>query len=132
MEPIRIVVPFDIARCSPNLRLHWAERNSRNHRAKIAARVAWINAGKPTAEGKVRVSFLVRRGRRLDPDNLLAACKPVVDMLFNAKRTHGGITPDDSSRHIEIGRIGQETGARFKGHETVELIVEPIEEAQPE
>lgn len=130
---IRIVVKCDPARTSPNQRLHWAERHRRNDAARAAARAGWMQAGCPVATGRVRVSFIVRRGRKLDADNALAGCKPIIDALFGMRRRPGRptnpglVTTDDSPRWLELGEVRQETGARWRHRAEVEVVIESIE-----
>ncbi len=119
--PIRITVKFDPGRCSPNLRLHWADKAARHQAANIAAHCAWHGAGCPTVEGAVTVSLTVRRCRAMDPDNLLAGMKSMLDSLFCRRRHGWGVTEDDSAGFIHYGNICQETGKRWRGREEVEM-----------
>lgn len=119
---LRIVVRFDPSRLSLNQRLHWATRKRRNDAAKAAALFAWAHAGCPVADGPVVVSAIVRRGRTIDNDNAITGLKPALDALFK-----GAITPDDSTRWVRIGSVTQKTGARWRGAEEVEFIIEEDE-----
>jgi hypothetical protein len=122
-EPFRAVltVPFDIGRLSPNRRLHHLERARLTRQARTTGRLAWLQAGRPQAPARVRVSMLVRRGRECDQQNLWAAAKGVVDGVFC-----GALTPDDSPRWVELGAVTQECGGRWKGREEVVFLVETV------
>jgi hypothetical protein len=133
IEPIRICVPYDLGRLTPNQRIHPQEQWRRQKALKMAAYFAYLQAGFRTLPGKVRVTLIVRRGRVIDPDNLAAASKHLIDALFCSRKKANrglGITPDDSARYVEYAPVQQETGAQWKGREQVEVIVEPLE-AQP-
>lgn len=106
-----IVVPFDIGCLSPNRHLHHMERARLTKLARGTARLAWMQAGRPQAPGKVRVSMLVRRGRESDQQNLWSAAKAACDGIFC-----DALTPDDSPRWVEIGSLKQETGKRWSGN----------------
>lgn len=123
-DPISITVPVDIARTSPNAltRLMWQERGRRKKTAKEAARVVWVCAGRPRVDCPVIVDIVIRRGRKLDADNALAACKPAIDGLFK-----DGLVPDDGPRWLTIGEVRQESGKEWKGRECVEFLVRPAE-----
>jgi hypothetical protein len=86
----------------------------------MAATLAWRLAGCPTMTGPVDVSILVRRGRRLDPDNLLASCKSAIDGLFN-----GAITPVDTERWVRYVSWTQETGREWALRPEVVVRVTP-------
>lgn len=128
MAEIRIEVPYDVQRCSPNKSLHWAERNRRREAAWLLARKAWADAGSPVSAGPVRVSLLIQRARRLDEDNAIACCKPIIDALFK-----GAITPDDNPQWVRFGTLMQATSGIYHRNESVIVIAEPIEpDAAPE
>jgi hypothetical protein len=122
--PIEIRVAFDVGRCAPNAcrRMVWQQRKRVADAAKEAAGVAWLQAGSPMLDEPVSVDITIRRGRRLDPDALLASCKSLLDSLFVMR-----ITPDDSARWVRYGEVRQETGARFRGREEVLVRVRPQE-----
>lgn len=122
-EPIRIIVTVDPHVNSPNQRRHFHATAKIKATMREAARWAWIGAGKPRATGPVRVTVTVRRGRAIDLDNALAACKPLIDGLFN-----DAITPDDSMAWIKGYTIRQEVGKRYAGGAAeVEFIAEVTE-----
>jgi hypothetical protein len=118
-EPIRITVPFDPHRLSLNARLHWRARKRLNDAAKEAAVYGWMLAGQPKAEGPVRVSLIVRRGRRLDIDNAITGTKACRDALFK-----GRVTPDDSPRWVTLGECQQECGKVWRGREECVFVIE--------
>lgn len=126
-EPIVITVKFDPHRLSANQRLHWRERARRAKYAKEAARVAWMCAGSPVVDGLVEVSLLVRRGRKIDPDNALGGFKNAADSLFNSRRNGFGITPDDSVDCVRWLPVQFEAGTAWKGAEEVVVTVTPVE-----
>lgn len=116
----RIRVAFDPGRLSPNRRMHPALRRSVARVSSQLARAAWVVAGSPRAPGKVRVTWIVRRARRCDDDNLIAALKQVRDGLFTA-----AITPDDSPRWIGAVALVQECASCWSGRDAhVEVVVE--------
>ena len=126
MSRWEIIVPFDPHRTSLNQRLHWRERCRRNQAAAEAAHYGWAKAGRPYTERRVRVSVLVRRGRVLDRDNVIAGLKPVADLLFS--RRHGiAMTPDDGPQWVEWGSVEFETGKRWRDRPEVVLVVEEVE-----
>jgi Holliday junction resolvase RusA-like endonuclease len=86
---------------SPNsqgglLRMHWASRHRYNLRWQALVRSAIDNTHK-TPKEKQMVTISQMRKRKLDPDNLYASCKPVLDAL-----AAWGLIKDDSSEHIEL------------------------------
>lgn len=110
MNDIIFTIQFDPGVLSPN-RIkgrHWAVTAPLRARARAAARQAWMAAGRPKSEGPVVVNLVIYRGRVMDNDNAIAACKPIFDGIFN-----GQITPDDSARWVRIGEIHWRTGAKY-------------------
>lgn len=127
-EPIRITIPFDVNRLSPNRRLHWTDRYSATRAALDAARLAWCAAGSPIVEGKARIDLVIRRERQLDPYNALAAANKALDGLLCRRRRGYGVIEDDSARYVTIGTLKQETGAKWKGREELDVIITPLGE----
>jgi hypothetical protein len=120
--PLRLMVPFDIGRLSPNRRAaHWGQDCGARRAARLLAQDAWRKAGSPKAAGKIRLSFLIRRPRSMDPDNLIAVLKPILDGLCC-----GQLTPDDGARWVELGSVAQETGRKFALREEVMIEVEEV------
>lgn len=127
LERIVLVVPFDPHRTSPNRRHHWRALAGLKKTFRRATIAAWRMAGSPTVPptAKVRLSFLVRRGRRLDHDNIIASMKSSVDQTIACI----GL-PNDGPEHVTIGSVTQETGKRWQGAAAhVELWIEPEETA---
>lgn len=122
------VVPGDVNDLSPNQRLHYYERHRRSQRWKQAAYFSWHTAGCPCFTGKVRITFTVRRGRKLDPDNAAAGCKALLDGLKRSKGAPSfpAMIADDSSEWVELAPVVQECGKRWKGCEEVRVEVEEI------
>ncbi len=118
---LTIRIEYDIGPLSPNRtrRLHWGARAALAKDAKWAAYAAWVSAGSPRAAGPVRCAIVSYRSRALDDDNLIAACKPLLDGIFK-----GAMTPDDSPAYLELGSVRQERCRR--GDELVEFEVEEI------
>ena len=74
---------------------------------------------------KMRVKFTCHRKRRIDPSNLVAGLKPVLDCLVIAKRSHPsglGLIVDDSEECLEEGTPRQELVARgMRGWTRIEI-----------
>ncbi len=129
---IALTALVDPSRTSLNQRLHPQERARRNTVAKQAALAAWTQAGCPKVNGPVRVSITVRRAKRLDTDNAISGCKPLIDGLFAERRRKGYpvepglITPDDSPEWLALGEVTQEIGPEWKGREQVIVRIEEL------
>lgn len=131
-EPgIQIVVPFDPQRLSPNLRLHYHERRRRVKHAREAAKLAWLLAGSPRLNAPALVALTVRRTRRLDPDNALAACKAALDELLSTRDGGCGVLPDDSAAWVSYAPVAFETGDRFRGKAQLVVTLTPRGELPP-
>ena len=92
---------------SPNgpgglLRMHWATRKRYNDMWKIMVRQQITPQNPP--EGKMSVRITQNRRRRLDPDNLVASCKPILDALVA-----WGLIRDDSEKYCHL-EVRQTTG----------------------
>lgn len=133
--PLVIEVPWDPILTADNelRRLHWSGRAERMKAARTRAYQAWRDAGEPRFEGKVRLSFIIRRARSADTSNLLGGLKPVLDGLCvglewrvknQVVRREPGMLPDDSPKYLEIGSVRQETGSQWKGREMILVTVE--------
>lgn len=121
------MVPFDCQRLSPNLRIHYLERAKRVKKAREAARLAWLQAGKPVLTEPALVQITVRRSRKLDPDNAAAACKGALDELLTTRHNGCGLLPDDSGEWVTYAPIAQETGDRFRGQAAIVVTLTPRE-----
>lgn len=122
---VTLIISFDPMRTSPNRRLHWAVRAKETYCARVATLLAWQQAGSPTIAGRVRVEITIRRGRRMDPDNALACCKPILDQLLTARRTGCGVVQDDSERWVSYEPVRQETSARYAVRPEVVVAITP-------
>ena len=89
------------------MRQHWAVQ--RKNRMKVWDMVQFhIGPISPKFEGRVQLGITRQWGTRMramDPDNLVAACKALIDCLKSPKgrsRYGLGIIPDDDPSHIEL------------------------------
>ena len=121
-EVIRITVPFDINRCSPNHRLHYLARARLMAAARQAGRLAWMAAGSPQATVPVQVSLVLHRARAIDQGNAWAAAKGAIDGVFV-----DALTPDDGPKWVTLGSVVQETGRQWKGREECVFVVTAAE-----
>lgn len=87
---------------SPNgsdglLRMHWAKRGNYNAKWKLLIRsqIRYIPERPPTLRQLVYIHQI--RKRKMDPDNLVASCKPILDALV-----HCGLIKDDKSECIDL------------------------------
>lgn len=118
---ITITVPIDPNRCSPNrYKRNWRAKAAEAKAARTAARLTWLAAGSPTMDRPVEVTLLIRRGRKIDPDNALACCKHLLDGLFN-----DAVTPRDTESWVRYVEVRQETGQRWALRPEVVVIVRP-------
>lgn len=94
---------------------------------KLAAFRAWEEGGAPYYTQKVRVTFEIRRGRVIDPDNALAGLKYVIDGLTSKRMQRTGMIPDDSAEWVEYAPIVFTTGKVWKDlFAQVIITVEPL------
>ena len=121
---ISLVVPGDVVGAlSPNLRLHYYERHRRNQDWRQRAWLAWQAAGRPQVTGKVRLTFTIRRSRRVDPDNALASMKALVDGLVD-QPGRPALLRDDNEALVEFGAVRFECGAAWSKRPEVIVAVE--------
>lgn len=120
---IEFAIAGDCAELSLNKRLFYLKRARLNRKWRETASLLYRSNGHGEFAGKVRVSFVLRRGRRLDPHNAMStgAIKAVLDGLVDA-----GMVPDDTDQYLEIGSVRQETAKEYRHFP--ELLVQ-IEEA---
>lgn len=89
------------------LRQHWSHRKRKREALWEQMQLA-AKHPIPTFTGKVRVVIIRQWGKRqraMDPDNLVASCKMLIDCLKKPKgrsRYGLGIIPDDSPADIEL------------------------------
>jgi hypothetical protein len=119
--PGRIVLTvfFDPQRTSPNHRLCWQAEMSRKQAMRTATEAAHAVAGRPRMSEPCVISITARRARRIDHDNLVAACKQAIDQAV-----HCIGLPNDGPAWVSLGTITQETGAVWRGREQVEFLIE--------
>ena len=132
---VTLTIPGDIYRAlSPNLRLaYWkggGERAKRVKEWRNRARLAWLESPRVQFTNKVRMDYCIRRVRRVDPDNLLAAMKALIDGLC---RRDGlpNLLRGDRDADITYGFATQETGSRLRGREEVVVTFTPLVEEDP-
>jgi hypothetical protein len=85
----------------------------------------WVEKNRP----KMRVQFTCYRKRRIDPSNLHAGLKPVLDCLVMPKRSHPsglGLIVDDSEKWLVEAPPKQElVGKGMRGWTRIEI--SPVE-----
>lgn len=94
-----------------NSRMHWAARSIAVKQYREWAELQTLSQrnerGGFTCD-RVRVSAVIRsKGRGVDPDNRVGLCKALIDGLVS-----GGLIPDDSGKHVELGTFTHEHGER--------------------
>jgi hypothetical protein len=126
---IEVEISGDANNLSPNKRLnHWAVSHRkakwRGHSKLVAESL--ITRADPRPLGRVRISFVVRRARRLDPDNAASsqALKAIVDGFRDA-----GLLKDDTADYCERGSVTQEIGKQYKLCPSVIVRLEACEQA---
>lgn len=115
----RITVPIDVRDANPNKKhRHWAIKRRIVETHREAGRAAWMQAGAPrAAEFPIYLNATVRRGRLIDSDNITGCLKHVRDGICN-----DALTPDDSLRYVDNGRIIQHTDKKYRDAPEVEFI----------
>lgn len=119
MEICRLILPIDPGPMSPNKRTNWRKLAKLKSDAWKAARWIWLEAGKPKSDVPIRVSYIVRRARRLDDDNAILGLKSARDALFN-----DAITPNDTPDWVLTAGLDQEIGPQWKARPETVVIVE--------
>lgn len=130
-QPFSIRVDFDVGRICKNqasITLKGAQAfRALQRRSYEAAREAWVLSGRPTVEHRVQVDYVICRGRVLDSDGAIHGLSHIRDALMV-----DAVTPFDSRTWIEDGKLIWETGAKWKGRESVVVVFRPlIEEPKP-
>lgn len=119
----RIEIQYDVGRLTPNKRDFWATKASNVKACRFLAEQAWKAAGSPRWTAPVVCQITIYRGRVLDPDSRLAACKAAIDGVFSKGRA----LPDDSGQWIEYPPVRMVTGDRFKARPSVLFEITPKE-----
>ena len=106
-NPYKIELEYQFESLNKIMRMHWAVRKKRQE--EVMAAVDY-SAPRPLPRYNGRVILSItrqwgKRGRAIDPDNLVASCKMLIDCLKEPKgrSKYGlGIIKDDSSADIEL------------------------------
>lgn len=126
-EPLTAVlrIPGKAIELNHNQRLNPYVRRERVKRWRLAAAEEAAKLGWPPAHRKVRLDWVIRNGRAIDPAQVhgTAATKAIEDGLVDA-----GIMPDDNVEWVEWDRIRQEYGPEWKGREEVQVTITVVEE----
>ena len=93
---------------------------------KTRAWLCWAAAERPRLSGKVRMTLTLRRGRAVDPDNALAACKALIDGLTD-QPGRPALLPSDGPHDVEYGAVGFEVEKRWQHHPEAVVRVERCE-----
>jgi Holliday junction resolvase RusA-like endonuclease len=115
-----LVIPGDSNLLGANKRSHWRKEHKLKQQWKqnafLIASLAWD--GEPL-QGMVRISYIIRRPRLLDPDNAMSskALKAAVDGIVEA-----GLLRGDTVKLVTIGYVRQEKAKEPE----VEIILEEI------
>jgi hypothetical protein len=124
---IELEIPGDANELSPNKRMHWRKEHKLKSewrgRSHLITALAMREGSVNPPQRRVRVSFILRRGRRLDPDNAAStrALKSLVDGLRDA-----GLLKDDTEQYCERGSVRQEIGREYRLRPSVLVILEEI------
>lgn len=121
-ERIILVVPFDLRRLSPNKthRMHWAVLMGLKRGSARFIVAAYRVAGQPKMAPPVRLTLIVRRGRRIDDDTAISAMKWVRDSLATCLGYKS-----DGPNWMSMGEVRYECGKRWKDAPQFELWIEP-------
>jgi crossover junction endodeoxyribonuclease RusA len=81
-----LTLPWPPAACSPNKRVHWSKKARATKRYRADCHLLAMQAGitAPAGELLVVMEFVPPDARRRDLDNLLAACKGLLDGIADA------------------------------------------------
>lgn len=110
---IVLEIPFDVSCLSPNRTTgkHWRATKRTKGTIGDAVYYAWLSHTRPPDLPWSPVTIHIHRHgtRRMDPDNLIAACKIAIDTL-----TLAGIIPDDGPAHVASITTEQTTGRKIE------------------
>jgi hypothetical protein len=120
-----LVIRGDAAALSPNRRMHWRQRHEIESHWKQSAWGEWVSLGCPYLPGKVRVSFIIYRGRVLDHCNLHGS--GCLRAAINGLKQKAFV--DDDPQHLEWGNVQQVTG---KEHRQCPVLLMQVEKAEEE
>lgn len=121
--PIAFVLPFALKSLNIRQRTHWAELSRERKRLIMEVMVA---IGGPRyfprpPFAKARVTVVRSSAGQLDPDNLVASCKPLLDALCVASNRHPGslgIIEDDNAKQCVLV-LKQDSAPRGDGATSV-------------
>lgn len=124
-EPVAILtIETDIHRFSVNAisRKTWAPMAGMRKTAIRLGQAAWIQAGKPRADRRVRLDVHVRRGtgKLMDEPNIWGALKGFIDGICRK-----ALVPDDCPKWLQTGGITQESSKQHEGREFIRLTFTP-------
>lgn len=132
-EPVTITIYADVQDFAVNSvsQKTWHMMAQRRKAARGLGKAAWLNAGKPRFDRRVRVDAHVCRstGRLLDEPNIWAALKGFIDGICTKHPTtkQPRLVPDDNPNWLKCGEITQASSRAQKGRERIELTFTPIE-----
>ena len=118
---VGMIIAADANDLSPNKRLHWRKRAQLVRLWRHKAAQTWKAGGFPPYTTKVRIDFLIRRGRKIDQAQAHGslALKAIEDGLVDA-----GMIPDDSEKWVEWGPVRVQSGSEYRLFPEVMVIVE--------
>jgi hypothetical protein len=127
---VTLVIPGDVADLSPNRvsHLQWTQGGRyrlRDLKAswKLRARSAWNTSGERGFLGRVRISYVIYRGRKHDEDNLSSslALKSMQDALTDHAY------PNDDPRYVVRGTVQQVIDKQYRESPKVLMILEALD-----
>lgn len=127
---VELVIPGDANEGSRNQRRHWRGemglKKQWRTQAFLVASDALNSASGAPFEKRVRVSWVIRRGRKIDPDNACssAVLKHCLDGCVDA-----GLLRGDSEQFVECGTVTQETGRLYRDRPEILLILQEVDDA---
>lgn len=128
IQEVVLIIPGDAAELSPNRRIGRYKKAGITRRwRKQAAIIAALEIRWPPQPRRVRLSWLIRRGRELDPAQLHGSgcLKAIEDGLVDAR-----VMPDDAPKWVEWGLVQQEASKGFRLHPHIVVTITVIEEGE--